>query len=65
MFARIARSYSRISAVLWFDVADSNFDWPLETSSASVDAIAAAIRGSAYAGTSFAHLSTSPIRPLR
>jgi hypothetical protein len=63
MFAEIARSYRRIGAVVWFDAAESEFDWPLETSSTSVAAFATAIHGPRYTGSSFAHLATDPVRP--
>ena len=38
-------------------------DWPIETSSSSIDAFASGIQGPAYAGNQFGSLPFGPIAP--
>jgi len=51
--AKIPSSYPKIRALVWFEKYDSGMDWPLETSSSSIEAFAAGIQNPAYVENTF------------
>lgn len=58
--------FPKVKAVVWFNWNDGNpaYTFPIETSSAAMNAFATAIGSSYYAGNNFANLNTSPIPAL-
>jgi hypothetical protein len=64
MLARVPAEYPAIRALIYFDKYDSNMDWPLETSTASIEAFAEGIQSSAYVSNTFSNLSATKIQPL-
>jgi hypothetical protein len=58
--------FPKVKAVVWFNwnVEEPGIDWPIESSTASIQSFATAIRSRYYATNSFAGLNTSPIPPL-
>ncbi len=62
MLAAIPRSFTMIRAFVWFDVAEPDDDWPLESSKTSLAAFAAGIAHSVYTTNSLARLAAAPIR---
>jgi len=63
---QIPNNLNRIKAVIYFDWNDNNpsATLPIESSSASVAAFAAAISSNNYAGNQYSSLSAAPIPPL-
>ena len=59
--------FPQIKAVLWFNWDDHNpaLTFPIESSTASINAFAAGIKPAYYATNNFSNLNTSPIPPLR
>jgi hypothetical protein len=64
MLARVPAEYPKIRALIYFDKYDSNMDWPLETSTSSIEAFAEGIQNPAYVGNTFSTLSATKIQPL-
>ena len=64
---QLPTNFPKIKAVVWFNWDDNNpaYTFPIESSQASVDAFANAIKSEYYAANDFASLNTSPIPPLR
>jgi Glycosyl hydrolase family 26 len=60
---QLPQNFPRIRGIVWMEKYDSGFDWPIETSQASLSAFAAAIRTPFYAGNEFASLGGDKIAP--
>jgi hypothetical protein len=59
-------NFPKIKAVVWFNWDDNNpiYTFPIESSQASIDAFAAAIKSNYFAENDFTNLNTSPIPAL-
>ena len=57
--------FPKVRAVLWFNWNDDDpmLDWPIESSSTSIEALADSIASNYYAASNFVNLSGSPIPP--
>ena len=65
---QLPRQFTQVAGVVWFnwDGEDSRYaTLPLESSAAALAAFAAAIQSDFYASAEFAHLSASPLAPLK
>ncbi len=63
LVTELPSQFPKIKALVWFNVALDNMDWPIESSPASQAAFAAGIASPYYATNQFANLNTSPIPP--
>lgn len=64
MLARVPAEYPAIRALIYFDKYDNNMDWPLETSTSSIEAFAEGIQSSVYVSNTFSNFSATKIQPL-
>jgi hypothetical protein len=63
MFKQLATKYRQIRGVIWFEQADRDLQWPIQSSAAGTRAFSRAIRKHPYRGNHFAATSISPIQP--
>ncbi len=59
----IPSHYKKVRAVIWFDEKDQGMDWPIESSKASTNAFAKAIRRNLYRPNVFSQLPPGPVLP--
>jgi hypothetical protein len=64
MFASLRRGFPKVRGLIWFDKADGEMDWPVESSPLAVDAFAQGLRRG-YKQSAFSELDRSPIPPPR
>jgi len=63
MFKQIALRYRQIRGLIWFDQADRDLQWQIESSAASTSAFSLGIRKHPYRANRFGSLTGSPIQP--
>jgi hypothetical protein len=63
LFNRIKKRYSKVAALIWFDVNDRDTHWPLEGSQAAIDAFARGVSDPHYLPNGFGNIDGGPIAP--
>ena len=61
--AVVPAEYPKIRGLLYFERFDSGMDWPIETSSSSVEAFAQGIQAQAFRSAEYGGLNATPIPP--
>jgi len=61
MFKQLRKNYRRVRAVIWFDIADRNIDWPLETNAAALAAFATGVQQPAFQGNNYSGTGGGPV----
>jgi Glycosyl hydrolase family 26 len=64
MFASLRRGFPKVRGLVWFDKADNDNDWPIESSHLALDAFGKGLRHR-YKQNVYADLGRSPIPPPR
>jgi Glycosyl hydrolase family 26 len=63
MFSALRTGYSKVRALIWFDVNDRGTHWPIESPPAVTQAFSKGIRSPSYLTNKFSNLSDGPIPP--
>ena len=63
VLARVPVEYPKIRGLLWFEKFDDGMDWPIETSTSSVEAFARGIQAQPFRGAEYGGLNATPIPP--
>jgi Glycosyl hydrolase family 26 len=63
MFADLPSRFPAIRGLIWFDIVDREYDWPLSSSTSAEKAFGAGVAGERWLGNSFGSLGGGPIPP--